>query len=212
MLKHGGTAILRCLRSYLLLSLGSANVRYLSCRFHFPLTDPEDLSPNVACDLFDALRDGLEDYTMDDRGDVGSWIRMACIRGLTSFSEVLFSNAAIIPNFEEYLLPSKYHDAVGGILRQGVQRLDSVRQEAGENLIRLLLLPLPETAAAERWRIHGDALMKQLFLKWSISFITLSEMLMSYVAKVTPSVGKTAIRCSQKQYDYWRSNSTARQF
>jgi hypothetical protein len=90
---------------------------------------------------------------------------MACIRGLTLYSEVLFSNAAIISNFEEYLPPSMYHNAVGGILKQGVERLDGVRQEAGEYFCRLLHLPLPQIPAAERWRIHGDTLMKQLFLR-----------------------------------------------
>jgi len=36
-----------------------------------------DMSPDVVNGLLDALQDGLEDYTIDERGDVGSWIRMA---------------------------------------------------------------------------------------------------------------------------------------
>jgi len=95
---------------------------------------------------------------------VGSWIRMACIRGLTNFAEVLFPNAATIPDFAECLPASKYHAAVSGILRQGVERLDNVRQTAGEHISRLLVLPLPDVANSEQWRIEGQTLMEDLFL------------------------------------------------
>jgi tubulin-specific chaperone D len=51
------------------------------------------------------------------------------------------------------------------MLKQGVERLDNVRQEVGANIIRLLLLPQPAVAGSELWRIHGDELMKELFLR-----------------------------------------------
>jgi len=76
----------------------------------------------------------------------------------------LFSNAATIPNFAEYLQASKYHVAVSGILKQGVERLDNVRQIAGEHISRLLVLPLPTVADAGQWHIEGQELMKDLFL------------------------------------------------
>lgn len=118
------------------------------------------------CQLFNALLDGLEDYTLDERGDVGSWIRMACIRGLTNFAERLFSNAVTISNFEEYLPAYKYHAAISGILRQGVERLDHVRQTAGEHMSRLLVLPLPAVVNSKQWCIEGEMLMKDLFLRY----------------------------------------------
>jgi tubulin-specific chaperone D len=116
--------------------------------------------------LFDSLLDGLEDYTLDERGDVGSWIRMACIRGLTNFAELLFANVASVPYFAEYLPASKYHAAISGILRQGVERLDNVRQIAGEHILRLLVLPLPTITNPEHWRVAGQALMEELFLMY----------------------------------------------
>jgi len=124
----------------------------------------EHLLPELVCKLFGALLEGLSDYTVDERGDVGSWIRMACIRGLTTFAEVLFANAANISDFAEYLPASKYHAAVSGILRQGVERLDNVRQAAGECISRLLVLSLPAVADSEQWRIKGQTLMEKLFL------------------------------------------------
>jgi hypothetical protein len=122
-----------------------------------------DISPAVVRDLLDALEDGLDDYTLDERGDVGSWIRMACIGGLSSFIETLFSCASVTPNFAEYLPPAKFHSAVAGIIKQGVGRLDNVRQDAGSNLLRLLHLPLPDISAGNLWSIHGSALMMKIF-------------------------------------------------
>ncbi|KAH9936306.1 TBCD protein [Fomitopsis serialis] len=124
----------------------------------------EHLSPTVVCQMIDAMQDGLTDYTSDERGDVGSWVRMACVKGLTSFTENLFPEASKLDNFAEYFPPAKYHDAVGGILKQGIERLDNVRQLAGECFTRLLVLPLPVISGAERWQIHGHTLFSTLFL------------------------------------------------
>ncbi|KAK0503901.1 TBCD protein [Armillaria luteobubalina] len=123
----------------------------------------DHMSPEVFVSLFDALLNGLEDYTIDERGDVGSWIRMACVRGLTSVSEILISNARTIKRFDDYLTPSKYHLAVIGILKQGVERLDNVRQDAGECILRLLRLPLPDVKDAERWQLPSCGLLVELF-------------------------------------------------
>ncbi|OCH86383.1 TBCD protein [Obba rivulosa] len=119
---------------------------------------------DVVCQIIDALQDGLDDYSTDERGDVGSWVRMACIKGLTSVAETLFTHASTLPNFEQYFPAGKYHNAIGGILKQGVERLDNVRQQAGECFVSLLDLPLPPRLGAEQWRVRGEELMKELFL------------------------------------------------
>ncbi|KAF9013516.1 TBCD protein [Cyathus striatus] len=91
------------------------------------------LSPEVVRSLFGSLLVGLDDYTIDERGDVGSWIRVVCIKGLALFSELLISNAACLERLEDYLPPHEFHSAIAGILKQGVERLDNVRQVAGDN-------------------------------------------------------------------------------
>lgn len=114
---------------------------------------------------------GLDDYTIDERGDVGSWIRMASIRGLCMIIELLFD---IGPNFvphgslETWLPPSTYHQALGGILKQGVERLDNVRRHAGEYFRGLLRRGPPNVAGSDRWRVHDNPLMKELFLGYVI--------------------------------------------
>lgn len=115
--------------------------------------------------MIDAMLDGLTDYTSDERGDVGSWVRIACIKGLTAFAKILFPAAPSLDSLAHYLPSVKYHDAIGGILKQGVERLDNVRQLAGECFMRLLVLPLPAIHDVEQWSIHGHELMKSLFLR-----------------------------------------------
>lgn len=121
------------------------------------------MSPKALNSLYNALQAGLQDYTVDERGDVGSWIRIACIQGLTSFSEILLSNAASIPNFDAYFPSLQYQNAVGGILKQGVERLDNVRHEAGECLVRLLRLSPPSVSNSDQWRLPGFSLLYKLF-------------------------------------------------
>ncbi|KZT19455.1 TBCD protein [Neolentinus lepideus HHB14362 ss-1] len=120
------------------------------------------VAPKV--ELFSALRDGLSDYTVDQRGDVGSWIRMACIKGLAEISTVLLFNANDLSVLMDYLPPEMHHEAIGGILKQGVERLDNVRQTAGEHFLDLLSLPLPPHEKVEEWRIDGEELFKHLYL------------------------------------------------
>ncbi|GJE97138.1 tubulin folding cofactor D C terminal domain-containing protein [Phanerochaete sordida] len=122
----------------------------------------ELLPPETVCAMFDALLTGLEDYTADERGDVGSWVRIACVRGLTSAIELLVGAALRTRDFERYLPSAKFHAAVGGILKQGVERLDNVRQQAGEQLLRLLALPPPARADGERWAVASRPLMQEL--------------------------------------------------
>ena len=117
------------------------------------------------CKMLESLLAGLKDYTSDERGDVGSWIRVACVRGLASIAEALICNASAIPDFAGYLPVAKYHELVAGILKQGVERLDNVRQQAGEQMIRLLELRLPQVPSADAWNVHGRRLFRELFLR-----------------------------------------------
>jgi tubulin-specific chaperone D len=117
------------------------------------------------CSLLRTLLQGLEDYTTDQRGDVGSWIRIACIRALGQIHSILFASSSTFSNFRLYCPAALYHDAVRGILKQAAERLDNVRQEAGIQLSHLAVLPLPQTIGAEDWRIHGKPLIDELFMK-----------------------------------------------
>lgn len=127
------------------------------------LTFALDLSKEVIASLFECLLNGLDDYSTDQRGDVGSWVRVACIQSLTTSIEVLALNAKTITAFHAYLPPSVFHFAVRGILKQGVERLDNVRQEAGKCFVRLLYMPLPDVQNPTSWQLPGSSFLKELF-------------------------------------------------
>lgn len=121
-----------------------------------------DISSQDFQQLYGVLLEGMKDYTSDERGDVGSWIRLSCVRGLAEISKMLLQSFMQESELEAYLPPSKYHAAIAGILKQGVERLDNVRQESGEHFIRLLHTPLSGVATT-RWRLEGEDLFKSLF-------------------------------------------------
>ena len=99
------------------------------------------------------------------------------MKGLTSFVQTLFTRAMSLPDLASYLPPEKYHDAIGGILKQGVERLDNVRQIAGENFLTLLLLPPPAVPDPAPWRLRGDGRMKELFLRYAMTSSSLHSKL-----------------------------------
>ncbi|KAJ4482161.1 tubulin folding cofactor D C terminal-domain-containing protein [Lentinula aciculospora] len=114
--------------------------------------------------IFDALFDGLNDYSVDERGDVGSWIRIACVNALGNIAELLVVNARQIADFESYLPSSRYHECIRGILKQGVERLDNVRQESGRTFLKLLLLSPPDVQNSDSWIVHRSDLLRGLFV------------------------------------------------
>lgn len=127
--------------------------------------------------LFTALLSGLEDYTTDERGDVGSWLRIASVRGLATVISLLLAHAPAL-DLHLYLPPALFHAAVGGILKQGAERLDNVRQQAGEQLVRLLGVPPPAVPGGEAWSVCGAELMRGLFLRCVVFLLVSWRVLM----------------------------------
>ncbi|KAF8583340.1 ARM repeat-containing protein [Ramaria rubella] len=125
------------------------------------------LEPIVVHRILQAYIRGMNDYTTDERGDVGSWIRVASICGLSLTFELLFDIASSLGtsgSLQTWLPPNMYHEGLGSILKQGVERLDNVRRQAGEDFLRLLRRDLPNVADCEKWKVHGHSLLGQLFL------------------------------------------------
>jgi tubulin-specific chaperone D len=98
---------------------------------------------------------------------------MVCIQGLTTFSITLFKQSATLVDFNKYIPFERYHAAIAGILKQGVERLDNVRQQAGDCLKILLKSALPEVKDAESWQIRGLDMLKKLFLRCFIQSFSL---------------------------------------
>lgn len=149
--------------------------------------------------MYNALISGLEDYTIDERGDVGSWVRIASIQGLTSVSVTLLTLANTDAKYIEYIPASLYQKAIAGILKQGVGRLDNVRQQAGEGIERLLKCPLPSVGDENPWKLHGENLFRELLLRYLtgqiVSDVLLTLFKVKLLLKTTQpdhTVGRTA--------------------
>jgi hypothetical protein len=99
---------------------------------------------------------GLNDYTIDERGDVGSWIRVSCMRGLEALLLSVFA-------FEgtEYLQPQHFHVGISGILKQGVERLDNVRHVAGEVMGQIFRSTTRRSH--DTWKLAGEEVIRQCF-------------------------------------------------
>lgn len=73
--------------------------------------------------ILGAFISALEDYSTDQRGDVGSWIRLAGINALAQGISV----ASRQPAPQEYINPDDLDLAIGGILKLGMEKLEPVR-------------------------------------------------------------------------------------
>lgn len=117
---------------------------------------PPVIEPPLLYRIFAALFRGLDDYTSDQRGDVGSWIRVACLRGASSLVVSILDET----DSARWLNVVTYHGIIGKVLKLGAERIDGVRKAAGECLRRLV--------EAERdgiWAIPGVELMRGFFVE-----------------------------------------------
>lgn len=122
------------------------------------------IEPPLVYRVLAALFRGLDDYTSDQRGDVGSWIRVACLKGSTSVIISILDE----PNPGKWLNVVTFHGLVGKVLKLSAERIDGVRKAAGECL-RLLVEEKPERLSVEggsaTWEIPGVAMMRELFVE-----------------------------------------------
>ncbi|KAG8910157.1 hypothetical protein FRC01_006494, partial [Tulasnella sp. 417] len=122
---------------------------------------PGVINPQLFRQIYETLIGGLLDYTTDQRGDVGSWIRMACIRGLVDITLLSFDLAEKLQPLEEWIPPSLFEKAISGTLKQAAERLDNVRLVAIEQIIRLVENTTPEATNREKWTIKGREVLQQ---------------------------------------------------
>ena len=77
----------------------------------------------LASRVWSTLISCLDDYTVDSRGDVGSWIRMAACESL-------------VPVYKHVTQEVKM--TIGKLLRLSVEKMDRVRLVAGKTLCAII--------------------------------------------------------------------------
>ncbi|KAL2892431.1 Tubulin-folding cofactor D [Bienertia sinuspersici] len=103
-----------------------------------------------------SLFKALDDYSVDNRGDVGSWVREAAMDALERCTYILCRRDAIDFQSEMESLHVLEHDAIkktqvnplfdaelavnfiGGLLKQAVEKMDKIREVAAKVLERIL--------------------------------------------------------------------------
>ncbi|GAA5821078.1 hypothetical protein JCM11251_001952 [Rhodosporidiobolus azoricus] len=78
---------------------------------------------------FEALLLGFSDYTNDQRGDVGSWVRIATLNSWSALLSTLVRTTTAIKH-------DQVDQVVANMAKQAVERLDNVREVAGRALLR----------------------------------------------------------------------------
>ncbi|KAJ3112039.1 hypothetical protein HK100_002466 [Physocladia obscura] len=96
------------------------------------------ISRELFLESLDALFVGLEDYSSDSRGDVGSWIREVCF-GAWPILIQLFKGV-VDASGTAYLCPETKARAIGQLLRQSLEKIDRVRESAGVALMTVIRL------------------------------------------------------------------------
>lgn len=79
--------------------------------------------------IFGCLFLALNEYTIDNRGDIGAWVREAAMNAL-------YKLIVTIP--QEYLDEQKVHAVISGLLQQAVEKIDRTRALAGKLFCKIV--------------------------------------------------------------------------
>nr|XP_023027464.1 tubulin-specific chaperone D [Leptinotarsa decemlineata] len=82
--------------------------------------------------IYHTFLEGLKDYTQDKRGDIGAWVREACISGLQIMT-------CLVEKFSVgFLTPNLLNQILSGIAQQAVEKIDRTRALAGRVFYSLI--------------------------------------------------------------------------
>lgn len=110
------------------------------------------VSPALMTDIWQTLLAGLEDYSTDARGDVGSWVRLACMDSLRSLVDLYARwpapNSAVLPR-------ETFTGICAGLAKQMAERIDSVRTKARQDFLYIVRLSPTEQDPSTGLTIPG---------------------------------------------------------
>ncbi|KAK9503730.1 hypothetical protein O3M35_010231 [Rhynocoris fuscipes] len=183
------------------------------------ISDP-DIKKSCQAHVLDILlcfTEGLTDYTKDDRGDTGAWVREACMSGLQTLLQLVSKEAP------ELLTEEVVRITMCRISQQAVERIDRTRALAGtvfstllHNVPEIPYIPeraavleiFPENACKNEinWLSHADTFPKFTQMLDLTSYT--ESILLGLIASVgglTESLVKTSSQCL---FDYLAVKST----
>ena len=88
--------------------------------------------------ILNAYFASLEDFSIDSRGDVGSWVREVGMKSLGTYVPLITRNDDLNPTSPQWWTKDLSMQVVKKLLKQSVERIDKIRACAGTILIDLL--------------------------------------------------------------------------
>eukprot|EP00698_Gefionella_okellyi_P015427 TRINITY_DN4352_c0_g1_i1.p1 TRINITY_DN4352_c0_g1~~TRINITY_DN4352_c0_g1_i1.p1 ORF type:complete len:1198 (-),score=203.98 TRINITY_DN4352_c0_g1_i1:1530-5069(-) len=101
-----------------------------------------DVGRDVLHRVFAAFLECLKDYSTDNRGDVGSWIREAAMNGLGRLTLLLLHEQIRTPS-EAVFTEQMSISLLAHLVQQALEKIDHIRSVAGSVLQRLVLQDPP---------------------------------------------------------------------
>lgn len=101
----------------------------------------------IKTEVMKSLFKALDDYSVDNRGDVGSWVRKAAIDGLERCTYILCRDHSIKSKSlltDETISENQLFDPdlatnlVSGLIKQAVEKMDKLREVAANAFLRIL--------------------------------------------------------------------------
>ncbi|KAF8985418.1 hypothetical protein BGZ46_004276, partial [Entomortierella lignicola] len=124
------------------------------------------VSPKLSRDILNIYFKGLEDYSIDHRGDVGCWIREASMLGLEVMVPLvarldLEATKASGQQHQRYLSDEDHTEALARLLQQSVEKIDRIRERAAGVMVTLLYARVSEDESNYLLRVsHRKQLTK----------------------------------------------------
>lgn len=143
----------------------------------------------IKTEVMQSLFQALDDYSIDNRGDVGSWVREAAMHGLERCTYALCKRDAIAPSKETCveqvpddmtisdssypLFDSKLAtNLVGGIAKQAVEKIDKIREIAIKTLQRTLYNQKPFVPFIPYRELLEDIIPNDTNIKWAVPAVS----------------------------------------
>lgn len=97
---------------------------------------------------------GFNDYTVDQRGDVGSWVRLASLQAIESCLPTLVD--------DNQLSRSTIDRSVACCIKQTVEKLDNVREVAARTMVTIIEQAGQSSEQSDSCIRHGDQIVAAL--------------------------------------------------
>jgi hypothetical protein len=149
---------------------------WASCKEGFASPE-ETLKGQVMETLFEAL----DDYSVDNRGDVGSWVREAAIVGLEECVVLLCKSRTVgkTLSIEECRGDSVLFDSkmaarvVGSFVKQAMEKINRVRDIAGKTLQKILYNNLVDIPCIPHQQDLRGLIPEDAAINWGVCELTL---------------------------------------